>query len=117
MRDDAERHRRNAASKAWADHDGEPWSGDEDTFLTTQWEGGEDELATIAELLGRTIEACRQRFYLARRGINHVVIRQETTTTVVVTGWIIDHCDTCGRLRDVYQNAQMVRRCEECIDG
>lgn len=109
-----ERLRRNAESKAWAEHDGEPWSGDELSFLL-EWEGGEADLAAAAELLGRTIEACRQRFYEARRGLS-VVIKQETTTTMTVTGWIIDRCDRCGRCTDVYQDSRARRYCEECRD-
>lgn len=62
-----ERLRRNAASKAKAEHDREPWSADELDWLHSWTPGDEGYLAELAELLGRTIEACREKFYKSRR--------------------------------------------------
>lgn len=106
--DDVERLRRNAESKEHAEHDGEPWSGDELDILRL-WSGDEDELAVTAELLGRTIEACRQRFYEARRG--HVRVKREVTVTV--TGWLVGFCFVCGKFGDVFSDGT-VSRCEDC---
>lgn len=103
-----ERARRNDESRAKAGHHAEPWSSDEIDLLL-EWDGSEEELATVAELLERTIEACRQRFYEARRG--HVVVRR--TTVTVVTGWLVGYCFECGRFGDVYSNGS-VSLCEDC---
>ncbi len=110
MHDDSTRLQRNLESKAWAEHDGEPWSGDELDVLML-WQGGEDELATLSELLGRTIEACRQRFYEARRG--HIRVRTTVTVTETVTGWLVGFCFSCGKFTDVYSDGT-VSRCDEC---
>lgn len=65
----AARLQRNAESKAQAEHDRDPWTQYEDEFLQEMWTAThtEEELAGIAEALGRTIEACRQRYHLVRR--------------------------------------------------
>jgi len=55
----------NEKSKAAADHDKELWSADE-TELLMEGEGEED-LIALAELLGRTVEACRQKRYEVKR--------------------------------------------------
>lgn len=56
----------NEKSKAAADHDKELWSGDEVDLLM---EGAnEEDLVALAELLGRTVEACRQKRYEVKRG-------------------------------------------------
>ena len=84
---------RHAASKAKAENDGQPWGSDELDVLR-MWDGSEAELAAVAELLGRTIEACRERFYKDRRG--YQVTRTTTTvtrTTEVYRGWTVDMGD------------------------
>lgn len=79
-----ERLRVNAASKQTAEHDGEEWTAEQVDWLQS-WDGTEDYLRELAELLGRTIEACRERYYRGRRS------GWSVTTTVTVTqtyrGW------------------------------
>jgi hypothetical protein len=106
-----ERLRRNEESKTKAEHDGEPWSGEELEQLVEYWDGTEETLADIAEILGRTIEACRQRYYETRRGHIRVSIKQETTVTV--RGWLVGFCFECGSFGDVYSNGT-VSLCEDC---
>jgi hypothetical protein len=60
------RKERNEASRNKAGHYAEPWLGWE-LDLLMQWDGTEAELEDLAELLGRTIEACRQHFYITRK--------------------------------------------------
>lgn len=95
-----ERRRRNEESKAWADHDGEPWSQDEDDFLIAEWidipSAARDE-RTISQVLGRTIEACRVRceHIRAQYGISNrrTVEIKMTTTTVEYRGLMDDPDD------------------------
>lgn len=79
-----ERLARNAESKVMAEHDREPWSADEIEFLHeffTDAKGDPTEEREVAEALGRTIEACRQRFYESRKGKGRVINTKVTTTT------------------------------------
>lgn len=71
---------KNAESKATAEHDGEIWSVDELDVLLL-WDGSDAELSELAELLGRTREACRQRFHITKNNVTRVT----TTTTVTRT--------------------------------
>ena len=84
-----ERLRRNLESKAVAEHDREPWTVDELAFLLSEFpdaKGKPDEEMALAELLGRTIEACRQRFYDTVSGRKpSSVVRKTTTTTTTTT--------------------------------
>lgn len=76
------RHERNIASKAWATRDGHPWSPEEERELLEYW-NGQDETLLIetSEVLERTIEACRQRYYeILARGVRTVQV--EFTVTV-----------------------------------
>jgi hypothetical protein len=82
-----DRKQRNAESKAAAEHDREPW-GSEDLEYLRSWDGSERYLAELAELLGRTIEACREQFYQRRRrGWSLTEITTTTTTTTTYRGW------------------------------
>lgn len=56
------------------------------------WDGGDEYLAELAELLGRTIEACRQRYHVDRRGV--VRVTHTTTTITEYRGW--KECDGDG---------------------
>ena len=90
-----ERLRRNDESKAYAEHYGEPWSGDEVEFLLAFWPESSNpaEEAEVAEALGRTIEACRQRRYEVLWG-KHVMRRKVTrTTTTEITETYIGALD------------------------
>ena len=86
-----ERLRRNAESKAQAVNDGETWS-QEDLEWLQSWDGTEAYLAELAEMLGRTIEACREQFYVRRRAGTWTVV---TTTTVTTTTFIAEVCPNC----------------------
>lgn len=64
----AQRREANEASLAGAEHHAEIWEQHEVELLEEGWAADEATLPEIAELLGRTIEACRQKHYeLARR--------------------------------------------------
>jgi hypothetical protein len=62
-----DRLKKNDESRQGANHHREPWSADEVAFLL-EWDGTEEELSVVAECLGRTREACRERFYRTKRG-------------------------------------------------
>jgi hypothetical protein len=72
---------KNAASKNRADHDGELWDNAEIELLLT-WDRTEDELDTMAEILGRTREACRQRYDVEVRQPMKTFRTKTTTETV-----------------------------------
>jgi hypothetical protein len=89
-----ERKTRNEESRNKAGHHTEPWLGWEEEVLAL-WEGGEGDLADLAEMLGRTIEACRQHYYVITRvGYTRVTHRYteagNRTTVTTVT------CPRCG---------------------
>jgi hypothetical protein len=60
----SERQTANEVSRNTAEHHREAWSQTELEVLSL-WDHTEETLADLAELLGRTIEACRQRYYEA----------------------------------------------------
>lgn len=74
----SDRQVRNDESRLHAEHHTEHWSRHEDEWLAL-WDGTERTLAELAEILGRTIEACRQRYYLIQRADS--ITYTETTTT------------------------------------
>lgn len=77
----------NAASKTTAEHDGEEWTSEQIEWLAS-WDGTEAYLHELAELLGRTIEACRERYYKGRRtGWTVTKTFTREVTTVVYRGW------------------------------
>lgn len=78
---DERRLEKNEASKNHAEHYREPWL-DHEVELLLQWDGSDSELSDLAELLGRTREACRQRYYESRSGRSRTV---HTRTSVTVT--------------------------------
>lgn len=88
---------RNAESKAMAENDREPWSEDDVVFLMeffSDARGNPREEREVAEALGRTIEACRQRFYDTRSGrkkCGGMMRRTTTTTTTYTTEYIGAH--------------------------
>lgn len=89
-RDYEARREVNDESRNRAEHHGEPWTGYEIDLLM-QWDGSESELLDLSEMLGRTVEACRQRFYETRSGkvrtprpSRRSVTRTVTTTTRIV---------------------------------
>lgn len=82
-----ERLERNDESRNRADNHREIWSANEDEFLQVLWDGTDDGLTEVAEILGRTREACRERYYKVRRGEtgNYGYTRRTTTTTTTTT--------------------------------
>ena len=84
-----ERRDRNERSRQGAEKFAQPWGHDELELLML-WDGTEAELGDLAEMLGRTIEACRQKFYTSQRG-TVTVTETEThtkTRTTVYRGWM-----------------------------
>lgn len=78
----------NDRSQSRASHHHEEWSQDELDFLESEWNGftceDRDEEA-IAEILGRTVEACRWRASYIKRQQAKPVKRHTTTTTTTTT--------------------------------
>lgn len=66
-----DRLERNRDSRAKADHLFQPWTEYEDETLQTLFDPhaktSEQDLVDLAEMLGRTIEGCRERYYKVRR--------------------------------------------------
>lgn len=58
-----ERKQANEASRSKAEHHAEIWEAYEIELLEEGWADDETTLPEIAELIGRTIEACRQKHY------------------------------------------------------
>ena len=87
---DEERLRRNDESRRNATHHTMPWCSDELEVLL-MWDKSEPELIAIAELLGRTIEACRQRWYEEQsHRVRHVTHTTTQTTTTTTVHWVDD---------------------------
>jgi hypothetical protein len=85
--DNTLRKQRNAESKAKAENDNQPWGSEELEWLQT-WDGSEAYLAELGELLGRTIEGCRERFYKSKKNGWCVSTTTRTTpTTTTYRGW------------------------------
>ena len=84
----AKRLAKNAVSKEHAEHDCQTWTSDELEVLAL-WDCTEFGLADVAEVLGRTLEACRERYHKCRRLGVWEVTRTTTTTTTTATyrGW------------------------------
>lgn len=107
----AERLRRNSLSSIHAVNAGEPWDDEDVEALMVLWDGTEDTLAEIAEMLGRTIEACRQRYFNVLAGRT----RNSTPKTPLhQSGWMYDFCTGCGGYTDVWCDGTNVKKCEEC---
>lgn len=85
MKDHTKRLQINAASKLTAEHDGEEWTAEQLEWLQS-WDGTDAYLRELAELLGRTIEACREKFHKSNRthSWTHTVT---VTRTETYRGW------------------------------
>jgi hypothetical protein len=70
------RKQRNHESRATANRDSQPWSADELEWLEA-WDGSSEMLAELAELLGRTIEACREKFHKSRKTVTVVKVTKQ----------------------------------------
>jgi hypothetical protein len=95
----------NDMSRSTANHHSEPWSSEETALLRECW--GEVPLEEISETLGRTIEACRQRYYYPQGQ------HKEARPHVHQSGWLIGFCSSCGRFTDVYCTG-IAQDCEDC---
>ena len=102
----AERQVLNDLSRNTAEHYAEPWSAEEVDFLREFWDGTDETLAEIAEALGRTIEACRQKHYYPGG-------QPKDRTSQHVNGWMIGFCTGCGGFGDVFCTG-MTQECEDC---
>lgn len=104
----------NDISRNKATHHMEPWSEEEHDMLQTFW--GLASIGEIAEALGRTIEACRQRHYELEWAKAHPKEKVEQDE-VAYMGWIVSPCDCCGRCTDVFRsrnvNGAVVQYCED----
>lgn len=99
---------RNKDSVGKADHHREPWASDEVEFLLVffaEAKGNPKEEEGVAEALGRTIEACRQRFYEERSGRVKVTVtsKEVTTTTTVEYRGVHDEPDDQWWSADYYR--------------
>lgn len=90
--ENAQRLRRNDESRNRANHHAEPWTGDELDMLFSEW--GHSPIEDIADVLGRTIEACRQRYYETRQG------KARTVTTKTVRETTVTHTHYIGAADD-----------------
>lgn len=73
-----------SARTAEASHDRLVWGPDHVALLLT-WDRSNEELTVMAQILGRTREACRERYYAALRGDVPAQPRSFTRTTVTET--------------------------------
>jgi hypothetical protein len=78
---ETERDRRNARSRAKANHDREPWSDNEIEMLREWFALGD--LEGLAEILGRTVEACRQQYYTDQKQQKKTVSKKDEATAAV----------------------------------
>ena len=81
----------NHASQEWATKNGQLWCQHE-LELLFEWDRTPEQLQELAELLERTVEACRERYYKSfRDGGTTTVTTTETHTTTKTTtyrGWM-----------------------------
>lgn len=103
------RQQQNDLSRNKAKHHREPWSEEEHEFLNTFWDQDnvEGSLLEISEALGRTVEACRQRYYCPNG------ISEPRSEPKHQSGWLIGFCQDCGRFTDVLCSG-LSQRCEDC---
>lgn len=88
--EDSRRRKLNDESKTHAENDRQIWGADEIAVLM-DWDRSDDELDALAELLGRTREACRERYYQVLRGGGQVSetirVTHTNTTEYHVSRW------------------------------
>lgn len=96
----------NDMSRNTARHHTEPWTAEETDLLRECWDGTEETLIEISEALGRTIEACRQKYYYPGG-------QPKNKTTQHVSGWLIGFCTHCGKFTDVFCSG-ITQECEDC---
>lgn len=79
---EGERKERNDRSRNEAKSYMEPWSVDEVELLESEWTTKIEDLTALASLLGRTVEACRQKHYELTKLPNRVVQAKESLNKV-----------------------------------
>lgn len=90
MNDYEVRRDANERSRNTAEHHGEVWAAHEVELLEEGWADDESSLPEIAELLGRTIEACRQMHYTIRKAATrsyHTKQAKSTKNSQWDKGW------------------------------
>jgi hypothetical protein len=87
------------------------WTREEVAFLVSEWSEAHDEetLAVVAEILGRTVEACRQKWYETGWGTAAVPVEfkpepgsikvTKTVTTCTTIEWTGDLCLGCFTIK------------------
>jgi hypothetical protein len=96
----------NDRSRNTAKHHAEPWTAEEVDFLREFWDGTDSTLAEIAEALGRTIEACRQKYYYPGG-------QPRDKSSQHQNGWLYGVCIYCGNFADVFCTG-LIQECEDC---
>ncbi len=81
------RREANEASRTTADAHREIWEAHEVELLEEGWAADEATLPEIAELLGRTIEACRQKHYDLRTAKQRTTQRKSQNNSKWDRGW------------------------------
>jgi hypothetical protein len=71
----------NEQSRDGADHYGQPWCQYEDEIVSLWDQHSGQSLTDLANLLGRTREGCRSRFYNLQRGEAHATITEHDVRT------------------------------------
>lgn len=94
----ASRKHVNDESRNTARQHGAAWSDGEVEFLTVLWDGTEETLREIAEELGRTVEACRQKYYYPECSERP---RSAIGAGRVVSLWAVGFCASCSACTDV----------------
>lgn len=77
---EGERKKRNDLSRNEAKSYMEPWSADEVELLESEWTTKVKDLEALASLLGRTVEACRQKHYELSKNPTQVVSERKLET-------------------------------------
>lgn len=78
----AKRRALNDKSRNTAEAHNERWSDQEVAFLEENWSVDWKDLEALAELLGRTVEACRQKHYDLGVAREHVAKTKKTVRPV-----------------------------------
>lgn len=109
---------KNDESKKTAENYNEAWSGDELDELCKNWDGTDATLEVIAFVLGRTIESCRQRYYVhvhEDTGAMRIPVDRKRGDVIPTfrPGWLFAQCSSCGRTTDVYMDHSGTKTCED----
>jgi hypothetical protein len=81
------RKKDNEESLAGAENFAQPWDGAELDVLVSCWTTDPAGLKVLAEQLGRTVEACRQRYYLYQNGKARAQEKKAEAAVKIVDKW------------------------------